>query len=154
MANQPLVNELTTHLLSPPCRLCHGLVAGASWDGGTLSGLSRCPTTHLRCGASCGWRQSDWRAAPGWGMHGPGQVVLQNPASHPGRRGDTAPGSAHARAQREGMGMGSQADSACLGSGVQISHGVPWDCSKTAWNSQGGSIGWTLQFGDNLHPTR
>lgn len=56
---------------------------------------------------------------------------------------------------REGMGMGSQADRVCLGSGVQMfSGGTMGLLQNRTWNSQGGSIGWTLQFGDNLHPTR
>lgn len=50
--------------------------------------------------------------------------------------------------------MGLQADSACLGSGVQMFSGATMGLLQNrVWNSQG-SIGWTLHFGDNLHPTR
>lgn len=53
------------------------------------------------------------------------------------------------------MGRGWQADRACLGNGVQMfSGGNMRLLQNRAWDSQGGSIGWTLQFGENLHHTR
>lgn len=48
-----------------------------------------------------------------------------------------------------------QAGKACLGSGVQMfSGGTMGLLPNRAWNSQGGSSGWTLQFGGSLHHTR
>lgn len=132
---------------------------GASSDRETQAGHPgcgagpQCPSTHLRSGASCGWTWCGQRAAPGWRTGGPGQRVLRSPASHPGERWGTATGSAHASPPREGTGMGSWADCACLGRDVQIcSGGTTGLLQNRAWKSQGVSISWMPLPGDSPCP--